>query len=148
MFSHLASIHPSIIMSNIQESDKAYPQSTYWYNGAYCENCGVLTGNVINNGVHPLWHPDCNPGCKTVWHKKTVLPTSNGENPSLINEEERKHLDYTPQHAYKEDDEELELEAIEEYKRELEAQEREEEEREKRAERESRYKYYYDDDDD
>jgi len=39
----------------------------YWPNGAFCVNCGILKGDVINNNVHPIWHPACRPGCNSAW---------------------------------------------------------------------------------
>lgn len=48
-------------------------ENHYWDNGAYCVNCGILKGNVINNNIHPIWHPRCNPGCDSVWHDQEPL---------------------------------------------------------------------------
>jgi len=107
----------------------------YWSNGAYCENCGILTGNVTNNGVQPIWHEGCKPGCKSVWHDQSLDTTSDHQ------EDQR--------HPYHEDTEELELEAQEEYRREMEAQEREENAMEERDRIECGYgRSYYDCDDD
>jgi hypothetical protein len=45
----------------------------YWSNGAYCVNCGILKGNVINNNVHPIWHPACRSGCNSAWYDQEPL---------------------------------------------------------------------------
>ena len=45
----------------------------YWNNGAFCENCGILTGNVTNNGIYPIWHAGCKPGCNSVWEDQDPI---------------------------------------------------------------------------
>ena len=45
----------------------------YWDNGAFCENCGILTGNVTNNGILPIWHTGCKPGCNSVWYDQDPM---------------------------------------------------------------------------
>ena len=136
----------------------------YWDGGAFCENCGMLKGNVIDNGVHPIWHPNCKPGCNSAWYNQETIDTNDSfEEARLLDEEERYNLDYGDEdqdeyercdlleefhHPYHEDDPELEKEAREEYKREMEAQEREEEEMAERDRQESDYGYYNGEDDD
>ena len=131
--------------------------NSYWNNGAYCENCGMLTGNVINNGIQPIWHPNCKPGCNSVWYDQDPMTDDDEDEDDEQEQEQEQELDVKVcdeelvleeyekeewRHPYHEDDEELEREAREEYRKEMEAQEREEDEREEREWRESRYGYY------
>jgi hypothetical protein len=128
----------------------------YYYNGAFCENCGFLTGSVQNNGVDPIWHDGCKPDCKLRWENQLSIVSDDEETLQEIiyvqkenkvdqaeEKNEKSTIPVTPEyrHAYHEDDEDLEREAREEYEREMEEQNREEEEMEKRMFEESRYRY-------
>lgn len=145
----------------------------YWDGGAFCENCGKLKSNVIDNGDHPIWHPNCKPGCNSAWYNQETIDTNDSckeeerynaedqdEYERHCEEEYERHCqercDYQDKfrdldefrHPYHEDDPVLEMEARAEYKREMEAQEREENEMEERNRQESRYGYYNGEDDD
>jgi len=48
----------------------------YWYNGAFCENCGIITGNTSNHGGRHIWYGDCKPGCNTKWDYKDFCPSN------------------------------------------------------------------------
>jgi len=58
----------------------------YWDNGAFCVNCGILTGNVTNNGIHPIWHAGCKPGCNSTWEDQEPI-MSDDEYAQVIDEE-------------------------------------------------------------
>lgn len=60
-------------------SNFARNNNHYWDNGAFCENCGILTGNVTNNGVLPIWHEGCKPGCTSVWQDQDPLSDDDEE---------------------------------------------------------------------
>lgn len=138
----------------------------YWDGGAFCVNCGILQGNVYDDGVHPIWHPNCKTGCMSSWNSQDTeslekeRPLNAAQIYALLHDDVNSHAklqevrgsDEDYHHPYEEDDPELELEAREEYKREMEAQEREEEEMAERDRQESSYGYYngedYDSDDD
>jgi len=60
----------------------------YWDNGAYCGNCGILKGNVTNNGIHPIWHTGCKVGCNSTWEDQDPI-LSDDEYAHLLDEEER-----------------------------------------------------------
>jgi len=51
------------------------PNSYYWYTGAFCENCGILKGNVTYDGTRPIRHKDCKSDCKTTWDLNCFCPT-------------------------------------------------------------------------
>jgi hypothetical protein len=70
----------------------------HWTNGAFCENCGILTGNVTNNGIFPIYHEGCKPGCKSVWEDQD--PISDDE------EEEEEEEDKEEEDKEEEDKEE------------------------------------------
>lgn len=69
----------------------------YWNGGAFCANCGILKGNVINNNVHPIWHPRCKPGCNSTWEDQEPLEYEETEEDrfyrELEEEEEQENLE-------------------------------------------------------
>jgi hypothetical protein len=70
-------------MSNAPQNN-----NNYWNGGAFCENCGILTGNVINNGIYPIWHAGCKPGCNSHWEDQDPI-VSDDEYAHMMDEEER-----------------------------------------------------------
>ena len=60
-------------------SESSENKNHYWNNGAFCENCGILTGNVINNGILPIYHKGCKPGCKSVWEDQDPMSDDEDE---------------------------------------------------------------------
>ena len=65
-------------MSNANQN-----KNYHWNNGAFCENCGILTGNV----KYTMRHDGCKPGCKSTWDYEFFCPTSDYETA-------RKHHDF------------------------------------------------------
>ena len=84
----------------------------YWNGGAFCVNCGVLKGNVTNNGIHPIWHQNCKIGCTSSWNDQDIDDTDFFEEARLLDEEERYNLAYGD-----EDDEEYNRHCEQEYKK-------------------------------
>lgn len=48
-------------------------ENEYGEGWAKCVNCGQLKGNVIDNGVHPIWHRDCDKSCNAVWRNNEPI---------------------------------------------------------------------------
>lgn len=91
----------------------------YWDNGAYCLNCGLLQGNVINNNIHPIWHPACKPGCNSTWHDQDPLEYEETDRDRFFRElEEEQQQSDREQHTstleWEETDEEKFLRELEE----------------------------------
>ena len=88
-------------------------ENYYWNGGAFCVNCGKLEGNVTNNGVHPIWHNGCKPGCNSTWEDQDAV-CEDYEYAQLMDEEERwAQAQYDPR------EEEEEEEAYLAYEREM-----------------------------
>jgi hypothetical protein len=73
-------------------SKRSETKNHYWNNGAFCENCGILTGNVRNNGIFPIYHEGCKPGCKSVWEDQD--PISDDEEEEEEGREGRGEVDW------------------------------------------------------
>ena len=39
----------------------------YLGDGVYCENCGHLNDKIVDDGINPIYHPDCRGECETFW---------------------------------------------------------------------------------
>jgi hypothetical protein len=121
----------------------------YWNNGAFCHNCGILKGNVINNGQNPIWHPDCKPGCKSTWEDQDFSPCDEYEYEHILDEEERWNEAYQNQRPQSTGHPELPMEffvnGYDEYDLILDAEEEEQEEHEEQEEQVDNFDDYFED---
>jgi hypothetical protein len=95
----------------------------HWNNGAFCENCGILTGNV----KYTMRHDGCKPGCKSIWDYEFFCPTSDYE-------KAREHHSLMSKHLLLHDDEDEDEDEEEEEEDEEEEEEEEDEEEEEEDE--------------
>ena len=87
------------------ENNLSRNNNHYWSNGAYCVNCGTLEGNVINNNVHPIWHPRCKPGCNSAWHDQEPLEYEETEEDRFYRElEEQEEAEQAEDRFYEDRD--------------------------------------------
>lgn len=47
-------------------------QSIYWKDAAYCETCGYVEGNIINDFINPLRHSGCKADCQESWNSDYI----------------------------------------------------------------------------
>jgi len=104
------------------------PQSNnyFWHTGAFCENCGILTGRVTIDRVTGTYtkHKDCKQDCTTTWDSECFCPTDDYKNASVYRELMQEFI------TKEEDEEEHEEEEQEEDEEEHEEEEQEEDEEE------------------
>jgi len=53
-----------------QECLSEWNRRTFMYylgDGVYCENCGHLDNKIVDDGINPIYHPDCRGDCETFW---------------------------------------------------------------------------------
>ena len=104
-------------------SNFARNENYYWNGGAFCKNCGVLKGNVTNDGIHPIWHDGCKSGCNSTWEDQEFSACDEHEYAHLLDEEERwEQAQYDPreeEEPYLEDERQMEYDSrCEEWERE------------------------------